>query len=82
MNWLERWQKLERKNRRATIKRNVRAYRKRQAKAGIRRIEIALAPERYLLLRQIARAEETYSDTVGRLLEAISGNREQKINGQ
>jgi hypothetical protein len=72
MNWLERLVRLERKARRETIKRNVRAFRRRQEKAGIRRIEIALNAEQYSALVAVSRPGEAYSETVARLL--ISGN--------
>lgn len=68
--------RLENKNRRAVIKRNVRAYRKRQRKAGMRRLDIALTPEQFALLEAFMRPGESFSQAVGRLLEAISGNRE------
>lgn len=76
MNWLERIAKYERKHRLTTIKRNVRAYRQRQSAAAIRRIEIALTTEQFDQLMQFRQAEETYSQSIGRLLQAISGNRE------
>lgn len=79
MNWFERLARLERKNHRATIKRNVRAYRQRQDKAGIRRIEVALTAEQYGQLREYALPSEPYSATIGRLLAAISGNRESVV---
>ena len=70
---MARW---ENKNRKATIKRNVRAYRKRQEQAGIRRIDVALTPEQFSLLQIFMRPGESFSMAMGRLLEAVSGNRE------
>ena len=74
MNWLERLAKLERKANRETIRRNVRAYRKRQTKAGVRRIEVALTPDQYAQLVRLMLPGATYSAAVGRVLSGISGN--------
>ena len=77
MNWLQRMARWENKNRKATIKRNVRAYRKRQEQAGMRRIDIALTPEQFALLQIFMRPDESFSTGMGRLLETVSGNRDQ-----
>ena len=75
MNWLERLERLERKNRRMVIRRNVREYRKRQIQAGVRRIDVALNAEHYAFIRSAMLPGESISTTVRRLLEAVSGNR-------
>jgi hypothetical protein len=74
MNWLQRLERLERKHRRLTIRRNVRAYRERQKEAGVRRLDVALDAQRYLQLRKMMAPGETISATVERLLDAVSGN--------
>ena len=71
MNWLLRIERQFRKYHRTTIKRNVRAYRKRQELAGIRRIDLALSVAQYSKLLELMQPEETYSATISRL---ISGN--------
>ena len=74
MNWLERLARLERKHRRQVTARNVRAYRKRQRQAGIRRIDVALPLKQHAALVQWMHPGETFSQAVGRLLEAVTGN--------
>ena len=74
MNWLERLARLERKHRRRVTARNVRAYRKRQRQAGMRRIDVALSLQQHAALLQWMRPGETFSQAVERLLEAITGN--------
>jgi hypothetical protein len=74
MNWLERLARLERKNQRRVVARNVRAYRRRQRQAGMRRIDLALPLEQHAALVQLRRPGETISQTVGRLLECVTGN--------
>jgi hypothetical protein len=74
MNWLERLARLERKNRRRDVARNVRAYRRRQRMAGMRRIDLALPLEKHAALLLLRRPGETISQTVSRLLESVTGN--------
>ncbi len=74
MNWFERIERLQRKSRRQVIKRNVRAYRKRQQLSGIRRIDVALTREQFAALWAFSQSGETFSASVGRMIEAISGN--------
>ena len=76
MKWLERLERLNRKHRRLTIRRNVRAYRKRQRKAGMRRLDVALDEQRYAILREMTVPGESISATFGRLLDTISGKPE------
>ena len=81
MNWLERWERLQRKNRRLVTRRNVRAYRKRQRQTGVRRIDLALTAEHYSFIRAAMMPGESISITVRRLLGSISGNTGQLKNG-
>lgn len=74
MNWLERLARRERKRRKQLRRRTVRAYRQRQKKAGIRRVDVALTTPQYAALAEIMRPGETFSMTVGRMIDAISGN--------
>lgn len=82
MNWLERLQRLKHKHGRLVIRRNVRAFRQRQKRAGVRRIDLALTNEHYALLRAAMVPGESQSATVGRILESISGKTSQPINKQ
>jgi hypothetical protein len=70
MNWLQRLARLENKRRKATIKRTVRAYRKRQEQAGMRRVDIALTAEQFALLQTFMLPTESFSKALGRLLES------------
>lgn len=72
--WLELMARRERKHRRRVIAHNVRAYRKRQRQAGKRRIDVVLPLEQHNALVQLMRPGETISQTVGRLLDAVTGN--------
>jgi hypothetical protein len=75
MNWLERLARRERKHRRAVINRNVRAYRRRQSDAGMRRIDLALSAEDYQFVKTAMLPGETISAAFARLLGSITGNR-------
>lgn len=83
MRWLERIIRRERKRRRRAAAHNVRAYRRRQRQAGMRRIDVALPTEQYAALVQWMRPGETISQAVGRLLESIgkSNARPETPNG-
>ena len=74
MNWIERLERLNRKNRRQVTRRNVRAFRRRQEQAGLRRIDVALPAKHYATLRAAMMPGESISATVTRLLESITGN--------
>ena len=76
MNWLERWERLTCKHRRLVIRRNVRAYRQRQERGGVRRIDVALSARHYEILCREMTPNETFSAAIGRILDAISGKRE------
>ena len=82
MNWLERLERLHRKNRRMVTRRNVRAYRKRQRQAGVRRIDVAVTAADYALLRAGMLPGETISGAVKRLLGTVTGNTRQLQNNQ
>lgn len=73
MNWIQRLAHLERKHRRLVTRRNVRAFRKRQANTGVRRVDAALTAHQYAILVASKRPGETFGAAVGRLLETISG---------
>ena len=66
----------ERKHRPLVIRRNVRAYRKWQARAGIRRVDVALSAIQSAAVVALMRPGETYGAALERLLEGISGNRQ------
>ena len=69
-----RLDRIARKTRRRTIKRNVKAYRVRQRQAGNRRLEITVSREQFAALRARMQPGDTFGAAIGRLLEAISGN--------
>lgn len=75
MSWMERMQRLERKHCRQVIRENVRAYRKRKADAGFRRIEALLTFEQHAKLLAQMQHGETLSQAIGRMLCDISGNK-------
>ena len=68
MDWMQRLARWERKHRRQVIRRNVRAYRKRQAKAGMRRVDVTLTADQYAALQAFKEPGETFSGAVGRML--------------
>jgi hypothetical protein len=72
--WLERMARRERKHRRRLNARNVRAHRRRQRQAGMRRIDVVLPVKQHAALMQLMQPGETISQTVGRLLEELTGN--------
>ena len=72
--WLARYERMRSKHRKAVIKRNVRAYRARQAKAGIVRIDVALTREHRAALEALRLPGETWGATVGRIAMTVSGN--------
>lgn len=74
MRWLERYLRRERKHRRRVVARAVRAYRKRQRQAGIRRIDVTLPVEQHAALIQLLQPGETISQAVSRLLAVVTGN--------
>ena len=74
MNWLQRLERSSRKNRRLRIRNNVRAYRQRQKRAGMHRIDVALRTEQYAILAAAMVPGESISETLGRLLESFTGN--------
>ena len=76
MDWIQRLALLERKHQRLVIRRNVRAFRKRQAESGVGRVDAALKPHQYAILFAAKRPGETLGATIGRLLETISGEAE------
>jgi hypothetical protein len=82
MRWLERCIRRERKRRRRAAARNVRAYRRRQRQAGMRRIDVVLPQEQHAALVQWMRPGETISQAVDRLLDSLrnSGARSEKPN--
>ena len=74
MGWLDRYIRLERKHRRQVTARNVRAYRKRQRQAGMKRMDVALPQTQHAAVLRLMRPGETISQAVGRLLEPATGN--------
>lgn len=74
MDWLERYKRLQNKHRRAVIRRNVQAYRRRQKQAGIQRIDVALSEKQHAVLLELMLPGESTSQAVGRLLESVTGN--------
>ena len=72
MNWIQQAERLYRKHRCEVKRRNVRAYRKRQQEAGIRRLDVALDEQRYAELRGAMLPGETVSAAIGRLLDSVS----------
>ena len=72
--FLERMARRERKHRRRVIARNVRAHRRRQRQAGMRRVDVVLPVEQHAALMLLKRPGESISQAVGRLLEGLSGN--------
>jgi phosphopentomutase len=74
MRWLERYIRRERKHRRRVTARNVRAYRKRQRQAGMKRLDVGVPAEQHAALMQLMQPGKTISQAVGRLLDALTGN--------
>ena len=72
--FLERMARRERKYRRRLNARNVRAHRRRQRQAGMRRIDVVLSVQQHAALMHLKRPGETMSQAVGRLLDGITGN--------
>lgn len=71
MRWLERIIRRERKRRRRAAAHNVRAYRRRQRQAGMRRIDVVLTQELHTALVRRMRPGETISQAVSRLLASL-----------
>ena len=69
MHWLERLARLQRKHLRTVNRRNEGAYRKRLREAGMRRVDAILSAGQYDVLLALQLPGETYSATIGRLIE-------------
>ncbi len=72
--WFARYERSRGKHRKAVIRRNVRAFRARQAAAGIVRIDVALTREQHAALSTLQFPGETWGATVGRIAMSVSGN--------
>ena len=72
--WADRLERLVRRAHRETIRRNVRAYRRRQANEGVRRIDVALSREDFARLEALMHHNETFSAAISRAISALSGN--------
>ncbi len=75
--WLARLERQQRKQRKGINRRNLRLFRERQAKAGVRRIDLLLTPDQYEALVAQMRPGESYSRAIVRAIEALSGNNSQ-----
>lgn len=78
MHWLERMKRLEHKHRKQVVRENVRAYRKRKADAGFRRIEALITSEQHMKLRAMMTPGESTGTAIGRILDSVSGNESMK----
>lgn len=72
MNWIERLERLQRRYLLVRNRDNVRAHRKRLRLVGAKRIDLALSPSQFSALLAQMRTGETYSATIGRLLEQLA----------
>lgn len=79
MTWSDRLDRLVRRARRQAVKRSVRAFRQRQAKEGVKRIDVSLSREDFLALKQLMVNGETYSAAISRAIAALSGNMRQSL---
>ena len=68
MQWIQRLERLERKHRRIVNRSNVRAYRKRQRLAGIKRIDLALSRDQLAQLQAFMLPGESFSHAIGRMV--------------
>ena len=74
MDWLTRYLRRARKQKRRVTARNVRAYRKRQRQAGMKRLDVALPAPQHAAVLRLMLPGETISQVVGRLLAPVTGS--------
>ncbi len=81
LTWSERLERFAKRARRAIVRKNVRAYRRRQAAEGVRRIDVALSREDFARLTSLMHHNETFSAAISRAIVALSGNTRQLDEG-
>lgn len=76
LSWLQRYERRLRKQKRRAVAHHVRAYRKRQKQAGLRRIDVTMPVQEHALLLKLKRPGETMSTVILRILRQFTGNAE------
>lgn len=67
-------ERLLRRVRSETTRRNVRAHRLRRAQAGMHRLDLCVTGDQFKALTAARVPGESYSATIGRAIDALTGN--------